>query len=253
MIQVPPVYEPLIPIGISDRWFPKGRTFGLYESNGLVAPNVTSILSWKFPFDQSRWKKSEPNIDHDSVARESAERGTAVHSAMEQWLKSGSSKCHESLLPWVRPLQHLVSRANKTLASEIPIHFSVDGVGAYAGSCDGLMLVRNEVVLCDYKTKRPGKKVIPRFCEKQKLQLAAYSLAVNGIYHDQLPSPVVRTSLLFAHPEDGVPVTVISTKGNELKHYQRCWVDILRDWYELHGADVAAEQVRFDRKKSMSA
>ena len=75
---------------------------------------------------------------------------------------------------------------------------------------------------------------------------------MNGIYHDQLPSPVVRTILLFAHPEDGVPVTVISTKGNELTHYQRCWVDILRDWYELHGADVAAEQVRFDRKKSMS-
>ena len=28
---------------------------------------MTSILGWKFPFDQSRRKKSEPDIDHDGV------------------------------------------------------------------------------------------------------------------------------------------------------------------------------------------
>ena len=63
----PPVFEPISPKKVSDRWFPKGRSFGLYESGGRVAPNVTSILGWKFPFDQSRWKKSEPDIDHDGV------------------------------------------------------------------------------------------------------------------------------------------------------------------------------------------
>ena len=42
----PPVFEPITPKKVSERWFPKGRSFGLYESGGRVAPNVTSILGW---------------------------------------------------------------------------------------------------------------------------------------------------------------------------------------------------------------
>lgn len=53
----PPVNEPITPIKVSERWFPKGRGFCLYECGGRVAPNVTSILSWKFPFDKAKWKK----------------------------------------------------------------------------------------------------------------------------------------------------------------------------------------------------
>ncbi len=84
----PPIFEPITPIKVSERWFPKGRNFGLYESGGRVAPNVTSVLGWKFPFDKSKWVKSETDIDHDAVTRESAKRGTAVHLAMEKWLQN---------------------------------------------------------------------------------------------------------------------------------------------------------------------
>ena len=241
----PPPYSPLTAIEVSERWFLRGRSFGLYESGGIVAPNVTSILGWKFPFDKSKWVEAEPDIDHDAVTRESAERGTAVHLAMEHWLEGKPHEANEDHLPWINPLQELVSQADKTLAVEIPIHFQMDGLG-YAGSCDGLMLVGDEVVISDYKTKRPGKRVSPRFCGKQKLQLAAYSLAINDIYKDQLPSPVVRTSLLFAHPEEGRPVTVVSTEGQELLEFQKQWLDILGNWYAEHGAAVAEEQARFN-------
>jgi ATP-dependent exoDNAse (exonuclease V) beta subunit len=64
-------------------------------------------------------------------------------------------------LKWINPLQSLVSRATKTLAVEIPLHYSIAGVGSYAGSCDGLMLVKGDVVLIDYKTKRPGSLSAP--------------------------------------------------------------------------------------------
>ena len=165
----PPVFEPITPIKVSERWFPKGRKFGLYERGGRVAPNVTSILGWKFPFDKAKWKKSEPDIDHDAVTRESAKRGTAVHLAMEKWLQSQDHAPVEEHLQWINPLQSLVSRASKTLAVEVPLHHSINGVGGYAGSCDGLMLVNEDVVLIDYKTKRHGKNVLPKFCEQQRL------------------------------------------------------------------------------------
>ena len=242
----PPVFEPITPKQVSERWFPKGRSFGLYESGGRVAPNVTSILGWRFPFDKSRWKKSEPDIDHDAVTRESAQRGTAVHLAMEKWLQSHEHTPVEEHLQWINPLQSLVSRATKTLAVEIPLHYSIAGVGSYAGSCDGLMLVKGDVVLIDYKTKRPGKFVSPKYCEQQRLQLAAYSLAISDMYLDQLPAPITRTSLLFAHPEEGKPVTVVSTQGNLLLEYQQKWLDLLGEWYEVHGEQVADEQSAFE-------
>ena len=108
------------------------------------------------------------------------------------------------------------------------------------------MLVNCDVVLIDYKTKRHGKNVFPKYCEQQRLQLAAYSLAISHLYEDQLPAPVRRTSLLYAHPEDGRPVTVVSTEGNLLLEYQQKWLDLLGEWYEVHGEQVADEQLSFN-------
>ena len=114
------------------------------------------------------------------------------------------------------------------------------------------MLVNGDVVLIDYKTKRHGKTVFPKFCEQQRFQLAAYSLAINHLYEDQLPSPVTRTSLLFAHPEDGKPVTVVSTQGNLLLEYQQKWLELLGEWYTIHGDQVADEQTIFDEQLELS-
>ena len=172
------------------------------------------------------------------MTRESTKRGNAVHLAMEKWLQNENHEPDAEYLRWITPLQKLVSKASKTLASEVPVHYLINGLGAYAGSCDGLMLVNNEVVIIDYKTKRHGKYVHPKYCEKQRLQLAAYSLAVNEIYKNQLPAEVTRTSLLFAHPEPGKSITVVSTQGNLLAEYEHKWLDILAEWYEVHGEEV---------------
>ena len=241
----PPPYRPIRPIQVSERWFPEGRQFGLYEHQGQVAPNVTSILSKAYPFDRAAWAAKEPGIDHDAVTAEAAQRGTAVHQAMEYWLSGESDQYSPDLGPWVEPLRTLVAKATLTLAIEIPVHHTIDGVGAYAGSCDGLMLVGNDVVIIDYKTKRHNKKVWPQYTDKQRLQLAAYSIAINALYGDQLPGPVARTSLLFAHPDEGRPPTVVSTAGDQLLHYQQRWVELLRDWYADNGSGVETEQLKW--------
>lgn len=132
---------------------------------------------------------------------------------MEKWLQGQDHTSIQEHLLWINPLQRLVSRAPKTLAVEVSLHDSITGVGSYAGSSDGLMLVNGDVVLIDSKTKRHGKYVSPRYCEQQRLQLDAYSIAINHLYQDQLPSPVKRTSLSFSHPVDGKPVTDVSTQG----------------------------------------
>ena len=84
------------------------------------------------------------------------------------------------------------------------------------------------------------------------MQLAAYSLAINRLYGNQLPGPVARTSLLFAHPEDGKPVTVVPTMGNLFVEYQNRWIDIFSEWYEVHGDQVTYEQTNFDEQLELS-
>lgn len=253
MSHQPPPYLPIEPLRISERWFPKGLDFGLYESGGVVCPNVTSILAKSYPFDRSKWVEKEPDIDHDEVVKEAAERGTAVHLAMERWLTGESSEYDQQYAPWVEPLRALVAKAQATLAVEIPVHYTVPEIGGYAGSADGLMLVGGNVVILDYKTKRESKRVIPRFQEKQRTQLAAYSIAINALYADQLPGPVDRCSLLYAHPEPGRAPTVIATGGSELKAFQENWLQLLSDWYAIHGDSVAAQQEAFDRRRRDSA
>ena len=41
-------------------------------------------------------------------------------------------------------------------------------------------------------------------------------------------------------------MTVVSTQGNLLLEYQQYWLDLLGEWYIVHGEEVADEQTAFD-------
>ena len=43
-----------------------------------------------------------------------------------------------------------------------------------------------------------------------------------------------------------MPVTIVSTQGNLLLEYKQKWLDLLGEWYELHGEQVADEQLSFN-------
>lgn len=250
MTPTPPPFRPITSLQISERWFPQGQSFGLYEHNGKVCPNVTSILSRAFPFDRSAWVKAEPDIDHDAVMKESAQRGTAVHLALETWLSGQPHTPAEEHLPWVQPLQRTVSNFKACRGVEIPVHHWIDGVGGYAGSCDGIVCDRgNKLLIIDYKTKRPGKRVHAKYEDKNRTQLAAYSLALNALYRRQLGGDIDGTVLLYAHP-DKDELTIIRTEGEELVHYQQNWLKILADWYAEHGEAVAAQQEAFNQRRA---
>ena len=250
MSSTPPPYRPIQPLAVSPRWFPKGQSFGLYEHSGRVCPNVTSILSKAFPFDRQKWVDAEPDIDHDAVAKESAERGTAIHLALECWLSGQEHSPADEHLPWITPLKGVLAKAAKvTRGVEIPVHHWVEGIGGYAGSCDGIVCnQRDELAIIDFKTKRPGKKVWAQYEHKNRTQLAAYSLAINAAYGNALGGVIAKTVLLYAHPDRDEP-TIVVTEGAELIAYQERWLEILRDWYAENGAAVEQEQAKFDRPK----
>ena len=48
------------------------------------------------------------------------------------------------------------------------------------------------------------------------------------------------------------PVTVVSTQGNLLLEYQHKWLELLGEWYTIHGDQVADEQTIFDEQLELS-
>ena len=127
--------------------------------------------------------------DHDAVTRESV--GTQ---STWRWRNGCRVKTTLQLksIWWINPLQSLVSRASKTLAVEVPLHYSINGVGAYAGSCD-VMLVNGDVVLIDYKTKRHGKYVHQKYLSGNGCSLLPTRFDQSSSRRSA-PSAVTRTS-----------------------------------------------------------
>ena len=135
-----------------------------------VAPNVTSILVGSF----HSIRRSGRSQSLTSTTTQSRENPPSVErQSTWQWRSGCRVKItlQSRSICRINPLQSLVSRASKTLAVEVPLHYSINGVGAYAGSCDGVMLVNGDVVLIDYKTKRHGKYVHQKYCERNVCSL----------------------------------------------------------------------------------
>ena len=85
---------------------------------------------------------------------------------MEKWTAESRPNSRGQAFAVDQPTSAVCFKSVKTLAVEVPLHYSITGVGSYAGSSDGLMLVHRDVVLIDYKTKCHGKYVSPRFYEQ---------------------------------------------------------------------------------------
>jgi len=249
--QLPPAppLQLLKPIPLGERFFPEGLPCGFYpDAAGVLHPNVTSILAERWPFDLKNWQRYEPEgFDCEAAASQAAATGTAVHAVLEGYLLGQDiSDYDQQLLPWVAPLVGAVSQAKAVLGVEVPIAHQLQGL-RYAGSCDALLLgVDGAVVVVDHKTRRDVsyKKDTPnrpnlKYLDKQKTQVACYARTISAIYADQLPAPVTRASLLFAVPGEEQP-TVVSIAGDELVHYARLWNECLSEFYDKHGAAIAA-------------
>jgi hypothetical protein len=63
---------------------------------------------------------------------------------------------------------------------------------------------------------------------------SAYSIAINAIYADQLPTHLARTSLLYAHHVHVQPPTSISTAGAGSTFTNSAgWINLLADMWPM--------------------
>ena len=248
----------LTPITLGERFFPDGAPCGFYpDANGKLHPNVTSVLSNKYPFDIKKWAQYEPaGFDCKAAGEAAAKAGTAVHGVLERYLLGKDISGYDrTLATWVEPLLASVSQASAVVGVELPLRNEIDGM-AYAGSCDAVLLAPDgELVVVDFKTRRDVsyKKDEPnrpnlRHLAKQKAQTACYLSTINAVYGAQLHKPISRATLLFAVPglEKSMPVTI---SGIELDRYIQEWHDCLSSFYEAHGEAIQQAQQSYDQKR----
>lgn len=153
-----------------ESWSIKGHTLEydddehIYLVDGVIVPSITQILQVKF-------KNKYDKIDPDVLSR-AAERGTAIHKAIEDYCNIGVVKCKEA-----SNFRFLECRYNFTpIENESPVILFKHDKPVAAGRFDLLLYIDNEVALADIKTTSTLDKTYLAY------QLNLYKLAYEQCY-----------------------------------------------------------------------
>lgn len=162
-----------------------------YLYDGLMLPSVTQILSVKYKNDYA----SVP----PAVLNNAAQRGTAVHKAIENFHVSGYDDGSEA----VRNFKFLQKQYGfEVLDSELPIVIFKDDMPIACGRLDMTMLIDGQTGIADIKTVSTLNK------EKIAYQLNLYRIGLMQSYG------VDAKFLKIIHLRDGIR-KVIDSPVNE--------------------------------------
>lgn len=169
-------------------YFDETHTY-LYE--GLMLPSVSRILESKF---NGEYKNVPP-----AVLNNAAQRGTAVHKAIENYNNSGYDDGSEA----VRNFKFLQKQYGfEVLDSELPLVLFKDDMPIACGRLDMTMLIDGETGIADIKTVSSLNK------EKIAYQLNLYRIGLMQSYG------VDSQFLKIIHLRDGIR-KVIDSPINE--------------------------------------
>ena len=169
----------------------------LYSTpDGSRVPSVTTILEKTKPEEKKQalneWRKRVGMENAQKITTEAANRGTRMHTYLEDYIKQGQLKDRGSNpFGWASHamaqtvIEDGLVNVNEIWGVEIPLYFPK----LYAGTTDGCGLHLNEESILDYKqTNKPKKQ---EWIEDYYLQLTAYALAHNEVYGTNIRKGVV--------------------------------------------------------------
>jgi hypothetical protein len=222
------------------------------------APSVTTILSETASEANKRklemWSKNNPGVKEAA-----AERGTAIHYGMEQYLKGDKSPdIPEEYAEFWDGMPKILDQFDEVLWAETPLlekhqfALSADGVGrvwgrdkegrAWSGSPDIIAVVNNKLTLADLKTSvKPYSRTWPKDLEKGSpqwrdllgghlkfkkclKQLAAYDLGIE----QTLGMKVQQAAVLVSTP---LRTQVFKISRNYLNLLRADWYKLVAEYY----------------------
>jgi CRISPR/Cas system-associated exonuclease Cas4 (RecB family) len=207
----------------------------LYETpDGNKLPSVTTILDCTKPDEKKKalneWRKRIGTDRAQQITTDAANRGTRMHSYLENFVKSGvlpergsnpySWASHAMAEVVIKDGLHAV---DEFWGVEVPLYFP----SVYAGTTDLVGVHDGVESILDFKQTNKPKK--DEWIDDYKLQLAAYAIAHNEVYGTEIQKGVI---LMCVKPEvDDETMRLLTVpqyqqwiiEGKEFEHWTNEW------------------------------
>jgi genome maintenance exonuclease 1 len=212
--------------------------------DGKNLPSVTTILD-KTKSEESRealnrWRRSVGAEKAQQITTEAANRGTRMHTYLEDYVKTGEIKERTSNpFSWAsHAMAHVVvekglKNVNEFWGIEVPLYFP----GIYAGTTDGAGIHLNEESILDYKQSNKPKR--REWIEDYFVQLCAYAEAHNEVHGTRIRKGVI---LMCVKPDVDEQFNIIKPpeyqefvlEGSEYDKYRDLWWRRVEQFYLLN-------------------
>jgi len=237
------MYNPKFEYKLIPRVTIDGKRF--YQTpDGNKLPSVTTILDKTKSQEKIQalhnWRRRVGVEKAQEITTEAANRGTRMHTYLEQYVKDGIIKERGSN-PFSWPSHAMAQvvidqglrNVNEFWGIEVPLYFP----GIYAGTTDGAGLHLNQESILDYKqTNRPKKR---EWIDDYFVQLCAYAEAHNEVYGTKIRKGVI---LMCVKPEIDHNNSIIKPpeyqefvlEGAEYDKYRDQWWRKVEQYYLLN-------------------
>ena len=212
--------------------------------DGKNLPSVTTILDKTKSQDKidslNRWRKSVGVEKAQQITTEAANRGTRMHTYLEDYVKTGAIKDRTSNpYSWAsHAMAHVVvekglKNVTEFWGIEVPLYFP----GVYAGTTDGAGLHLNQEAILDYKqTNKPKRR---EWIDDYFMQLCAYAEAHNELHGTKIRKGVI---LMCVKPDLDEQMEIIKPpeyqefvlEGAEFEQYRTMWWKRVEQYYMLN-------------------
>ena len=230
-------YQPIPRENVNGR-----RLYATPDGNRL--PSVTTILEATKSEEKKaalqNWRNRVGHEQAQAITTEAANRGTRMHTYLEQYVRDGVIKDRGSNpFSWASHamaqtvVEHGLKHVSEFWGIEVPLYFP----RVYAGTTDGAGIHLNEEAILDYKqTNRPKRR---EWIDDYFVQLCAYAEAHNELYGTQIKKGVV---LMCIKPVLDEQMNVVKPpeyqefvlEGAEFQRYTDLWWKKVEQYYLLN-------------------
>lgn len=207
-------------------------------------PSVTSILSQTKSEESKQGLEAWRNrIGHDKaleITRDSASRGTRMHSYLEDFVLTGQLKTPGSN-PYAK-ISHLMAETiikeglvnvNEYWGSEVNLYYP----GLYAGTTDLVGIWKDKPAIMDFK--QSNKPKLSQYVDDYRYQLVSYGLCHNLLYGTNIKTGVI---LVCVQPQVDHQMNIVQDPiyqefvitEEEWDQYTQLWWDRVERFYKIN-------------------
>jgi hypothetical protein len=210
---------------------------------GDPVPSVTTILDKTKPEEKrqalANWRKRVGEQKAQQITTEAANRGTRMHTYLENYVLDGVLKeAGSNPYSWASRAmaQQIIEKGlcnvDEYWGMEVPLYFP----SVYAGTTDCVGLHNGDQAIIDFKqTNKPKKE---EWVDDYKLQLCAYAEAHNEVYGSNIRKGVILMAVKPETDEMGNVKTVpeyqeFVVQGEEWELWRQQWWKRVEEYYTL--------------------